>query len=62
MPAPRPAPRPKKLKPGPTPRLEKPLCTTKDYKTKKIVGAFYDEYIKYKSQWDEQISIKEGIP
>ena len=53
MPAPRPAPRPKKLKPAPTPRLEKPLCTTRDYKTKKIVGAFYDEYIKYKSQWDE---------
>ena len=34
---------------------------TKDYKPKKIAGAFNDKYVKYKSEGDEQLSVEEYI-
>ena len=40
--------KPKKLEPTPTPKPEKPISTTKDYKPKKIAGAFDDNYVEYK--------------
>ena len=46
LPAPRPAPRRKKITPMSTTRREKPVNISKDYKPKKIAGVFDDNCIK----------------
>ena len=33
----------------------------KDYKPKKKAGAFNDNYVKYKSEGDEQLTIEKNI-
>ena len=69
--APRPASRPKNctLKDSLRPKKRKlalisrslPLITPKEYKPKKIAGTLYVKYIEYKSEGNQQLTIKEHL-
>ena len=55
--------KPKKRKLALTPRPEKPLPlnTPKECKPKKIAGTLDDKYIEYKSEGNQQLTIKEHL-